>query len=486
VTVARGPGVPCTPGPHARYGADMRRLLPLVLLLASATACSGGEDADPARAALADTSPTTYTGCDRAACTGELDSGAYEVQLPTSWNGTLLLWSHGYRAASASPPDFAEPDRSAESAPSDEVAELLLAQGYALAGSSYRTNGWAVQDGVQAGEEVYQLFRDSIGQPRRTYVWGASMGGLISQLLSEKHPEWVSGAAPECGAVAGTTENLDGALAIGYLVKTLIDPGLKITEFDSAEESKRMFQRAQKKVTAAASEDTGTVEAIAAIAHLADKTKTYDGHDFPSTVAAHAESIITALGFTTFGQQEFAERVGGQGLDITGLDFSTSADDAALRPLVTGLKGDLDAMYTALAEGERPAVDAAAREQARAQGEPTGVVDHPTVTLHTEDDPLAVVSNERVLGDRIAAADGGVRNLVQLYTKAPQTYDAPAPYGAGHCNFTASEQVGLVTVLDAFVRTGVRPTTRDTNRAFVQPTGLDTTFEATPFALLQG
>ena len=26
------------------------------------------------------------------------------------------------------------------------------------------------------------------------------LGGLITELVSEKHPEWVSGAAPECGA----------------------------------------------------------------------------------------------------------------------------------------------------------------------------------------------------------------------------------------------------------------------------------------------
>jgi len=465
-------------------------------------ACSSDDKAPAATpapaASVADTSTLSYNSCEQVACEGVLNGARYKIEMPPNWNGTLLLWSHGYRATVRTPPLNEVINTAAENAPSrtipggttdTSVARGLLDQGYAIAGSSYASNGWAVQDGVKAGEDLRQFFVDNVGAPRRTYVWGASLGGLISQLLSEKHPEWVSGAAPECGAVAGTTENLDGALAIGYMVQTLIDPKLKITNFASPQEAVAMFQRAQKSVTAAAQDvgggGTAKVETIAAIAHLANKTGTYDGHDFPSTVAAHAESIITALAFTTFGQQEFATRVGGQGLDINGLDFSTSADDAALRPLVTGLKGDLDGYYRALASGTRPEVDPAAREQAAAQGETTGQVGHPTVTLHTEDDPLVPPSNERVLGDRIAAASGGVGGLVQLYTKAPQTYPAPAPYGAGHCNFTTTEQLGLVKVLDTFVRTGVRPTPRTTNTEFAQPTGLDTTYEALPFPLLQ-
>jgi pimeloyl-ACP methyl ester carboxylesterase len=465
------------------------RLAPALLLVAAAalSGCTGsGGSSKPAARPVADVTPEHFTSCAQATCEGEVASGRFQIKMPTTWNGTLLLWSHGYRTAIAAPPSFTAPDTSAESAPSDEVARALLDQGYALAGSSYATNGWAVQDGVKAAEDLQARFSSTIGKPRRTYVWGASLGGLISELISEKHPEWVSGAAPECGAVAGTTENLDGALAIGYMVQTLIDPTLKITNYASPDEAVASFEQAQKVVTAAATGATAKIEMIAAIAHLANRTKTYDGHDFPSTVGAHTESIITALAFTTFGQQEFAQRVGGQGLDITGLDFSKPLNEETTKPLVDGLGGDYAGYLAQLAAGTRPTVDPAARAQARAQGETTGKVAHPTVTLHTEEDPLVPVSNERVLGDRIAADHGGTSaTLVQLFTKTPQTYAAPAPYGAGHCNFSTAEQLGLVKVIDQFVRTGKRPTPADDSTAFgTGPNGLDATYSPIPFPLL--
>ena len=51
------------------------------------------------------------------------DGGAWVADLPANWNGTLLLYSHGYGTLQAS--DAPDPDTQA----------ALLARGYALAGS---------------------------------------------------------------------------------------------------------------------------------------------------------------------------------------------------------------------------------------------------------------------------------------------------------------------------------------------------------------
>ena len=80
-----------------------------------------------------------FTGCDRAACTGTIDGARYEIEMPRTWNGTLLLFSHGYRPAEPAPPDFAPVQTDAQDAPTDAVARALLAKGYALAGSAYAT-----------------------------------------------------------------------------------------------------------------------------------------------------------------------------------------------------------------------------------------------------------------------------------------------------------------------------------------------------------
>jgi pimeloyl-ACP methyl ester carboxylesterase len=458
------------------------RLLPAVTVLALTAACSGASASSPKR--VGDTSALSHKDCG-SSCSGTLAGAAYKVELPTTWNGTLLLWSHGYRVAQPAPPAFAPVNTAADDAPDAATASMLLSKGYALAGSSYASNGWAVQDGVAAGEQLHDWFLKNVGTPRRTYVWGASLGGLITELISEKHPEWVDGAAPECGAVAGTTENLDGALAIAYMVKTLIDPSLKISDYASNAEANAAFQQAQRSVIAAAQDvaggGTAKVVAISTLARLATQTATYDGHDAVSQISAKVEDILNTMGFATFGQQEFAQRVGGQGLDITGFDFGAgaTADDAST---VKTYGGDLPSYLAALKAGARPTVDPAAREKAKAQGETTGNVSHPTVTMHDEQDPLVPASNERVLGDRFYATKH-LGSLTQLFTKPPATY-TKAPYGAGHCTFTASEQVGLVSTLDHWVLTGTRATPAYAKTVFLAPTGLDTTFYPPAFPLL--
>lgn len=63
------------------------------------------------------------------------------------------------------------------------------------------------------------------------------------------------------------------------------------------------------------------------------------------------------------------------------------------------------------------------------------------------------------------------------------TYAPPAPYGAGHCNFTDAEQLGLVATLDAWVRTGVKATPVSAAKLFTSPTGLDPAYYPLPFPL---
>ena len=142
-----------------------------------------------------------------------MTGAAYEIQLPKKWNGTLVIYNHGYRTAEPAPPDFAPVDKSAVPAGGAEVAGKLLDEGYALAASAFRTNGWDVLDAVAADEALHTFFVDKVGKPDRVYVWGDSLGGLITETVAEKHPEWVSGAAPLCGVLAEASElGCDGCL----------------------------------------------------------------------------------------------------------------------------------------------------------------------------------------------------------------------------------------------------------------------------------
>ena len=424
-----------------------------------------------------------FTGCDKVACTGTLSGAKYEIEMPRTWNGTLLLFSHGYRPAEPAPPDFAPVQTDAQDAPTDAVATALLAKGYALAGSAYASNGWAVADGVAAGEQLHDLFVQKIGQPDRTYVWGESLGGLITEMLAEQHPDWIAGAAPLCGVLGGTNLNFDLAMDLAYGVKTLLAPGLKTDDYASYDEAKASFEHAQKAVLTAtgSSAGLGKLLLLAALVDAPTQTGSYDGSTLQSRGGALVEGILTGLAFGTTIRQELEARVGGNpsGNEDANYAVRVSASERAL--IETVAPGSTAANLALLANGSRVAPDDAARAKFAGLGTPTGAIRVPTLTLHTEADPLVLVQNESVFAGTVAASTAKTADLVQLYTKAPAHYPKPAPYGAGHCNFTSGELTGSVTALDGWVRGDVYPTGPAVTAAFGSDPGLDLSYRPGPW-----
>jgi pimeloyl-ACP methyl ester carboxylesterase len=432
-----------------------------------------------------------FQGCDEVACTGEIGGAAYEIALPEKWNGTLLLYSHGYRQAEAAPPDFEAPSTAAEPAPGwsggqKEVGQALLDQGYALAGSAYASNGWAVAEGIEAGEKLHNFFVDKVGEPDRTYVWGDSLGGLVTEVLAERNPDWVSGAAPFCGVLAGPVLNLDLALDVAYSVKTLLYPELKLTGFASWEEAVRNWEGAYSAILAAGSDVSTGVPKILVTAALVDaptKTKTYDGSTIESQVRARAEALLTAVGYATFGRYDIEQRFGGNPSGNDAVDYATRISPEERDLIETVSKGSTNRLLAQLADGERVSADEAAREAFAASGTPSGVVQDPTLTLHTAADPLVLAQNETVFADRAYAAKGRTGDFVQLYTLPPASYstETGAPSGAGHCNFTEEQRTGAISLLDGWVREGRVPGAAAITEAFAGDESVSQTFSPGPW-----
>ena len=468
--------------------ARRRVALAAVATLVSGAALAGCGDSGPddgARVRSADTD-VSFAGCDKVACKGEINGAAYEIVLPQKWNGTLVLYSHGYRQAEPAPPDFTPVDRTAVPAPGEEVGRKLLEQGYALAGSAYRSNGWAVQEGVQAGEELYAFFRDKVGRPDRVYLWGDSLGGLITQTLAEKELDWVSGALPMCGVLGGTNSNLDLAMDVAYAVKTLLYPSLKLTGYASHDEAARGWQGAYDAIVKAGSDVKNGVPRILMVASLADapnKTKTYDGASIESAVRAYAEAVLTALGYGTYGRHEIEKRVGGNPSGNTDTDYAARISDGERQLLELVSKGSTDRLLAELERGERVSADAAARAKADALGNPTGALAVPTITLHTTADPLVLVQNERLFASRVNAAKDRSGDLVQLYSQPPATYprEPGAPYGAGHCNFSTEQRLAALKLLDDWVRAGIYPGSAALTGAASMAPGLVTQYVPGPW-----
>ncbi len=458
----------------------------LALVLA---ACSSGSTPTPPQRSTDDN--VSFTSCDKVACTGTLDGAKYEIVMPQAWNGTLLIYSHGYRQAAPAPPDFAPVDTSAEPAPgwnagAEDVGQALLDQGYAIAGSAYKTNGWAVADGVKADEDLHQYFVDKVGKPDRVIVWGDSLGGLITEVLSEKHPEWVDGAIPLCGVLAGPDKNLDLALDVAYAIKTLLDPALKLTGYSSYDEAVANWEGAAKAIVAAGTDTTNGVPKILLVAALVDapnQTSTYDGSTITSQVEAYAESVLTALGYGTFGRYDIEQRVGGNASANTGVDYASRVSASERSLIETVSPGATDRLLAQLAAGTRVSADQAARAKLAATGTPTGDIGHPTLTMHTKSDPLVLAQNETVFANEVATNPKADADLVQLYTVPPSTYpeDVGAPYGAGHCNFTAVSRIAVVDLMQDWVRNGVYPGAAAIAAAMGVSSGYDPVYRPGPW-----
>jgi Prolyl oligopeptidase family len=117
---------------------------------------------------------------------GSLKDGAtYLIEVPANWNGTLFLYSHGYVVPGSSNPaqDIGDP----------VTRFFMLSNGYALAGSSYATTGWAIHEALPDQIDVLEKFERVFGHPKRTIAWGHSLGGIITAGLIQRHPRRFDG-----------------------------------------------------------------------------------------------------------------------------------------------------------------------------------------------------------------------------------------------------------------------------------------------------
>ena len=102
--------------------------------------------------------------------TGTLPDGAtYVIDVPAKWNRELLLYSHGYTAPGSPNPayDYGDP----------YTGYFMFAAGYALAGSSYATTGWAVHEAIPDQIAVLDVFQSVVGTPTRDHRLGALAWG---------------------------------------------------------------------------------------------------------------------------------------------------------------------------------------------------------------------------------------------------------------------------------------------------------------------
>ncbi len=430
--------------------------------------------------------------CAEVECTGVLNGAAFEIVLPEKWNGTLLLYSHGYRSAYPTPPEFEPVDSSAEPAPgwaSGERAtgEELLSRGYALAGSAYAANGWAVSEGVAAGRDLIQYFGENFAEPSSVLAWGDSLGGLITANLAEI-PDLLDGAAPFCGVLAGPMLNFDLAVDVTLAAKLTVLPDLPLDLPGGYEDAVRALEPSLRTLLEIAQDDedprAGVLLAIGAMAAAPTQTRTFDGATPSSRLSAVIEGIVTAITFGTLARFEFDQRVGGSASSSDPATFLNRIEPTELAKIEAEFPGTTEIIASAWSTGPPVVGDAAARATAGELEPLTGALQAPVLSLHTAADPLVIVANQTVFSEAVTAL--GFEELLRTgITVAPSMYpeDPGAPYGAGHCNFTSATRVGAIEALSEWVQTGVPPTSEALTTALGTDSGLDPSFRLPPWPL---
>lgn len=387
--------------------------------------------------AHAQATTTTHTGT-------LVDGATWQIRVPADWNGTLLLYSHGYRAPGSPNPaqDVSDP----------VTGGWLLDHGFALAGSSYASTGWAVKEALADQTAVLDEFEARVGRPRQTIAWGDSLGGMVTAGLVQRVPGRLDGALPGCGVVGGAVAIWNQALDSVFAFKVLLapDPALQLVHITDPAANLDLARR-----TLAAAQATGAGRArLALVAALnntpgwADPTAPEPAPDAYATRQLNQYALMNAtFPFPFAFRAELEARAGGNPSWNLGVDYARQLQRSVDRDEVEALYAqaglDLDADLRTLNRARRiaPDLDAVgyAIRNIAFNGRLGGV---PVLSLHTTGDPLVVVQQERAYAQAVrAAGDAGL--LRQAFV-----------HRAGHRAFTPAERIAALQALVHRVETG--------------------------------
>lgn len=377
--------------------------------------------------------------------TGSINGAAYRIEIPPNWNGDLLLYSHGYVV-----PGSANP---AEDAGDPITGAYMQSQGYALAGSSYRTTGWAVHEALQDQIALLDFFDATFGKPKQTFAWGHSLGGMVTAGLVQRDPERFAGALPMCGVLAGGVGVWNVALDSAFVFKTLLAP-------NSAMELVNISDPLENLISAETvlSQAQNTPQGRARIA-LAAAVGDLPGWFSPTSPEPAANDFVTReanqfewdsrvdFPFAFDFRAELEGRAGGNPSWNTGVDYRAQLAKSVDRDEVLGLYAaaglSLDADLQTLAGASRVAAASSAVRYLEQNIVFNGDLgDVPVLTLHTTGDGLVLNQDEqayaRIVDDRDL--------LRQRFI-----------HRAGHCTMTPAETIAAFNALVLRVNTGEWP-----------------------------
>ena len=386
--------------------------------------------------------------------TGTLADGtSWIADVPANWNGTLLLYSHGFGPLTAA------------DAPDPVTQAALLARGYALAGSSYDPSGseWALDTAVSDQFGTLQAVEHTVlpGRPSQVLAFGTSMGGLVSALEAQGGAGRINGALTTCGIVAGGINlnefQLDGEYAMAQLL--LSGQNVQLVNFGGPDGASQAAATAATLTTAAAqAQQTAGGRARLALALAFLNAAPWDPSatvPTPSSDPAAQEAAqydleftgaFSILDFIELGRASIDQADGGSANWNAGVNYAAVLAKSPFRHEVQSLYQaaglNLGADLADLTRNTDITADPAAVRSLEQTSVPTGQLSVPELDLHTIGDNLVPVQMENFYARQVrAAGDSGL--LRQAFVDS-----------FGHCNFSPAEFVAGVLALGHRVTTG--------------------------------
>jgi len=389
--------------------------------LVALAACADAPSAPKANASLV--APAASAGLWARVDSGPIGPGShYAIFVPENWNGSAVYYGHGFNDVAA---PILVPDAQDNAG---LVRDALGTMGYAVALTSYSSNGYDYGDGLRRLHQLKGLMTAAAGVPRRNYLAGHSLGAQIAEGIAEQYGKQYDGALLMCGVLGGSERHFQWLGDVRVLFD-LFYPGVLPGDVSWVPPGTTPTDIQNAALGAILANPQGAF-AIGMI----DQTPLATSVNPFVNPSEYLYSLVYALAWHARGINDVTDRA--QGHPPYGNIGRTYT--SALLPAVQ--------MAAINAGVGRFATTPDAEQWVARNYQPTGAVSFPILTLHTVFDPAVPFFHETDFASIVANA--GTSNWV---------VQRPV-YRYGHCAFTIAEMLGAFSDLVNWVENGVKPT----------------------------
>jgi len=345
----------------------------------------------------------------------------YWIAIPEKWNKVLVMHAHGGPRLSPIERDNSKEDL--------ERFAVMVRQGFAWAGSSYRRPGYGVRMAAEDTENLRKIFVEAFGKPARTILHGQSWGGNVAAKGIELYGKSsYDGVILTSGMLAGGTRNYlhRADLRAVYQYYCRNHPRPDEPQYPLWTGLPADSKMTGKELEARVNECTG----VKLPAAQRSETQKRNLANILGVIHVPERTLVSHLNWATFMFRDLTQRVlgGHNPFSNRKVVYRGSSDDEVLNRGVERFDADPQAVARLADDSDM-----------------FGTIGVPVMTMHAIDDPTAMVEYEAEYGDTVARA-GKQDLLVQMFTTERE-----------HSKLADSEYAALFGALMQWIESGDKP-----------------------------